>query len=232
MSKLAAAGLSRTVAGPQPAAADAAARAPRSAGPAARPSARTSRAIASARRTASSRSAAASVRARPAARKLAPRPGPLSPIRTAATARSATTGARARRSIPLSRPPAIRTIGGSNARSAAITASGWVPCESLTNRTPSTSATGSRRCSTPVNAAAASRMASGASPNRSPTAIAARALETLWAPGMASSPTGMMRPPGPVAAGPPPATGSRSTPAATIQPSTTPMPPGIGRSRR
>ena len=34
------------------------------------------------------------------------------------------------------------------------------------------------------------------------------------------------------AAMPPPASGSRSTPAATIQPSTTPSPPGIGRSRR
>ena len=31
-----------------------------------------------------------------------------------------------------------------------MTASGWVPCESLTKRTPSTIATGSRRCSTPA----------------------------------------------------------------------------------
>ena len=38
----------------------------------------------------------------------------------------------------------------------------------------------------------------------------------------------MIRPPGPVAADPPPASGRRSTPAATIQPSTTPTPPGIG----
>ena len=91
------------------------------------------------------------------------------------------------RSTPLSRPPAISTIGGSKARSAAMTASGWVPCESLTKRTPSTIATGSRRCSTPVNAAAAARIASGATPNSRPTATAASAFETLWAPGMASS---------------------------------------------
>ena len=41
----------------------------------------------------------------------------------------------------MSRPPAMSTIGASNARSAAITASGCVPCESLTKRTPSTTAT-------------------------------------------------------------------------------------------
>ena len=35
-------------------------------------------------------------------------------------------------STPLSRPPAISTIGLAKARSAAMTASGWVPCESLT----------------------------------------------------------------------------------------------------
>ena len=88
-------------------------------------------------------------------------------MRTAAAARSATTGPRPARSTPLSRPPAISTIGASNARSAAMTASGCVPCESLTKRTPSMSATDSRRCSTPVNAAAAARIASGATPNSS-----------------------------------------------------------------
>ena len=40
---------------------------------------------------------------------------------------------------------------------------------------------------------------SGATPKASATAIAARAFETLWAPGMASSATGMIRP-GPVVA--------------------------------
>ena len=65
--------------------------------------------------------------------------GPLSPIRTAADARPPRPPARARaRSTPLSRPPAISTTGAGKARSAAITASGWVPWESLTNRTPST----------------------------------------------------------------------------------------------
>ena len=83
-----------------------------------------------------------------------------------------------------------------------------------------------------MNAAAAARIASGATPNAARCAIAARAFDTLWAPGMASSAVGMIRPPGPVAAVPPPAIGSLSTPSATIQPSTTPSPPGIGRSRR
>ena len=122
--------------------------------------------------------------------------------------------------MPLSRPPAISTTGAGKARSAAITASGWVPWESLTNRTPSTRPTDWSRCSTPVNAAAARRIASGAMPNSIPTAIAARALETLWRPGMPSSSTGMIPPPGPAWATPPPASGSRSTAAATIQPST------------
>ena len=48
------------------------------------------------------------------------------------------------------RPPQISTIGGAKLRNAAMTASGCVPCESLTKRTPSTFATGSRRCSTPM----------------------------------------------------------------------------------
>ena len=101
------------------------------------------------------------------------------------------------------------------------------------NRTPSTTPTGSSRCSTPVNAAAA-RMASAATPKASATPIAASAFETLWAPGIASSvATGMIRPSGPVAAGPPPASARRPTPSATIQPSTTPdCPPRDGRSRR
>ena len=130
------------------------------------------------------------------------------------------------RSTPLSRPPAISTTGPGNARRAAMTASGWVPCESLTNRTPSTRPTVWSRCSTPVNAAAARRTASGATPNSSPTAIAARAFETLCRPGIPSSSTGMIPPPGPACAVPPPAIGSRSTAADTIQPSTTPRPPG------
>ena len=88
-------------------------------------------------------------------------------MRTAAIARSAATGARPDRSMPLSRPPAMSTTGASKARSAATTASGWVPCESLTKRTPSTSATGSSRCSTPRKAAAAARIAAGSSPKAS-----------------------------------------------------------------
>ena len=75
-----------------------------------------------------------------------------------------------------------------------MTASGCVPCESLMNRTPSTTATGSSRCSTPVKAAAAPRIPPTSTPNASATAIAARAFETLCAPGIASSATGMIRP--------------------------------------
>ena len=72
-------------------------------------------------------------------------------------------GASAERSMPFARPPAMSTIGGSNARRAAMTASGCVPCESLMKRTPSIVATGSSRCSTPVNADAATRIRSGSS---------------------------------------------------------------------
>jgi hypothetical protein len=86
------------------------------------------------------------------------RAGPDSPISTAASARSAATGPSPLRSTPLSRPPAIRTSGRGKERSAAITASGWVPCESLTNRTRSTIATCSRRCSTPAKPPAAARI--------------------------------------------------------------------------
>src|SRR3982751_5712054 len=89
MSKLAAAGLSSTVAGPL-------------LGPAASSACLAS---ASARPTASSRLAARSVVASPAAWNRRSRSGPLSPMRTAAAARSATTGARSPRSTPLSRAP-------------------------------------------------------------------------------------------------------------------------------
>ena len=142
------------------------------------------------------------MRSRPAARKRRSRSGPVSPMTTAATARSATTSASSSRSTPLSRPPAISTTGASKARRAAMTASGWVPCESFTKRTPSMTATGSSRCSTPWNAAAADRIASGSTPNSRPTATAASALETLCAPGTVSSANGMIRPSGPVAASP------------------------------
>ena len=123
------------------------------------------------------------MRARPAARNSRSSSGPLSPMSTAAAARSATTAARSPRSTPLSRPPAIRTIGASNARSAAMTASGCVPCESLTKRTPSISATRSSRCSTPVERRRRAADSAGLIPNRSATAVAARAFETLCAPG-------------------------------------------------
>ena len=65
---------------------------------------------------------------------------------------------------PFERPPAMRTSGRGNDRSAAMTASGCVPCESFTNRTPSIVATCSRRCSTPVKALTAPAIASGSTP--------------------------------------------------------------------
>ncbi len=86
----------------------------------------------------------------------------------------------------------------------AITASGWVPCESLTKRTPSSSPTGSRRCSTPVKPALARRIASaGDAEAAGRPQTAASAFETLWRPGRASSATRQDRPPA-VAASPPP----------------------------
>ena len=117
------------------------------------------------------------------------------------------------RSTPLSRPPAISTSGAGNARSAAMTASGWVPWESLTKRTPSIRATGSRRCSTPVNAAGrpADRVRGDAEEQarrRSPPARWRR----CGGPGCASSSTGMIRPPGPACGhARRPASGRRST---------------------
>ena len=188
------------------------------------------RASASARSTASSIDPARSWTLSPASAKSRPSIGPLSPMRTAAAARSPTTRARSVRSTPLSRPPQMRTMGAEKAWSAAMTASGCVPWESLTYRTPSTNATVSSRCSTPVNPAAVRRIASGATPNSRPTATAASALLVLWRPGMASSPTGMTRPSGTTLADPPPTRRSRSTPSAVIQSSMIPTPPGNGRS--
>ena len=161
-------------------------------------------------------------------RRRASRPAPSGPGRPPGRATRAR--ARSRRSAPRRRRARQRPGRGRtgrhpcpghrrSARSAArtlgarpSTASGWVPWESLTNRTPSTIATDSRRCSTPSNAVAARRIASGATPNRRPVATAARALETLWRPGIASSATGRTRP----------------CPSPTIQPSTTPTPPAGG----
>ena len=129
----------------------------------------------------------------------------------------------------MSRPPAISTIGGSKARSAAMTASGCVPCESLTNRTPSTIATRSRRCSTPANA----RRRAPDRLRRDPEQEARRRWRPgrsrrCGGPGSRSSATGMIRPPRPIAAT---AASSRAArcPSATIQPSATPTPPGVPR---
>ena len=68
-------------------------------------------------------------------------------------------------------------------------------------------ATGSSRCSTPLKAAAAARIASGSTPNASATATAASAFDTLCAPGMASSAVGMIRPSAGSSTPPPPASG-------------------------
>ena len=118
--------------------------------------------------------------------------------------------------------------GASKARSAAITASGWVPCESLTNRTPSTSATVSRRCSTPRERGRRPRGSRRARcRTAAPTATAARAFETLCSPGIAEladrhDPAAGARSP---RRRPRRAAGARR-PSATIQPSTTPTPAG------
>ncbi len=110
--------------------------------------------------------------------------GPLSPISTAATARSATTGARLERSTSLSRPPAISTTGAVERAQrrddrVGLRALRVVDEADAVDRARPARAGARRR----VNAAAAARIASGAMPNSSPTATAARALETLWAPG-------------------------------------------------
>ena len=135
--------------------------------------------------------------------------------------------------MPLSRPPAISTIGGSNARSAAMTASGWVPCESLMNRTPSMTATGSSRCSTPVKAAAAApdrrrrepeRERDGDRGQRVRDVVGARDGEL----GDRHDPAARRRRGALV---PPRASASRATPSATIQPSTTPEPARLRAGR-
>ena len=94
--------------------------------------------------------------------------GPLSPIRTAAVARSATAsrgraGPRPCRDHRRSARPVA-----SNARRAAMTASGWVPMRVVDEADAIHEATVSSRCSTPRNAAAAVRIAVGARPNRQP----------------------------------------------------------------
>ena len=169
MSKLAAAGLSSTVAG--------AARRPR------------------ARR---GRSRRRSGRPPRGGRALGARQAGGAEQRTRASGRSRRSGRRRPRARP--RPAAAPTgrcpcrgrrrsgrSAASKARSAAITASGCVPCESLTKRTPSIDRDGLEAMLDAGEAAAAARIAAGGMPNRSATATAARAFETLWRPGIASS---------------------------------------------
>src|SRR6185503_11812873 len=109
------------------------------------------------------------------------------PIRTAARVRVTTTRASSPKSAPFPTPPRITTAGRSNASIALIVASGVVEAESLTQRTPSLSATVSRRRATPSNARSSAPMTSGAMSKTSPTIAAASAFAMLWRPGMRSS---------------------------------------------
>ena len=77
-------------------------------------------------------SRACSMRRRPAARNASASSGAVSPMSTAAARRSAATRASSSMGTPLERPPAMSTSGAGKARRAAMTASGCVPCESLT----------------------------------------------------------------------------------------------------
>ena len=182
MSKLAAAGLSSTVAGPAPAAP---------------PTASASRASASARRTASSRSAARSVRGQAGRPERPPRgSGPLSPMRTARDRAFGRRPGRARQVDAL-----VAAAGDEHDRRLEGAQRGdhrvglgplRVVDEADAVDRARRSRGGARRR---VNAAAAARIASGSTPNserrpRSP----ARAFETLCAPGIASSAIGMIRP--------------------------------------
>ena len=71
------------------------------------------------------------MRLAPAARNAAANSSAVSPMTNTAAARRATSAAKASIGTFFERPPQISTIGGAKLRSAAITASGWVPCESL-----------------------------------------------------------------------------------------------------
>ena len=200
--------------------------------PAARPR-RISRAIASARATAASRLAR---RARCGPGR-PPGTGARGPARSrrsgpTAAARSATTAASSLRSTPLSRPPAIeddRRREGPQRRDHGIRLG------ALRVVDEADAVELADRLEAMLDAAEARRPRAGSrpapGPKSRPTAIAASAFETLWRPGSAQLGDGQdpAARPGrgrPVRRRP----ARRSTPAATIQSSTTPTPPGIGRS--
>ena len=82
-----------------------------------------------ARRTASRMESASSTRVTP--RSAGPIVARPSPIRMAALTRPRAASASASKRCPLSRPPAISTIGSSNAARAFSVASTFVPFESL-----------------------------------------------------------------------------------------------------
>ena len=123
--------------------------------------------------------------------------GPLSPMRTAASRSAPTTRASSARSTPLSRPPAMSTTG---ARERAQRRDHRVGLRALGVVDEPDAVEERHRLEPVLDAGERRRPPGGSRPARprtaGPTAIAASAFETLWAPGMPSSSTGMIPPPG------------------------------------
>ena len=111
----------------------------------------------------------------PARRRRAPRAAAAAPRRSRRPPSRAPSAARAAaaRSPPLNRPPMIGTRSRSKLSIERSADSTLVAFESLTNRTPPTSATSSIACSRPWNASTAAVIAAGAAPAIAPTVAAA-----------------------------------------------------------
>ena len=81
----------------------------------------------------------------------------------------------------------MRWSGASYAATPRRAAAVFVAFESLTQRTPRSSRTSSRRCGTPGNVRSASAIASSGTPAARAAAVAAAAFSRLWRPGMSGS---------------------------------------------
>ena len=134
--------------------------------------------------------------------------------------RPCSAGRRSRRSPPLNRPPMIGTRRPSKLSMARRADSTLVAFESLTNRMPAITITGSSACSRPPNSDTALRMASGDAPASRAIAAAAATSDSRWRPISRTSLTG--------------SSGTSSRPAArsTIQPSSSTVPSASFASTR
>ena len=122
------------------------------------------------------------LRQAPRLRALARISGVASPIATTVASRDRSGSRSSVKSPLLKRPPMITTSPRSKLSIARCAASTFVAFESLTNRTPSTTATGSSACSRPVNDSTARTIASCDTPAICATVAAAITSATRCRP--------------------------------------------------